>query len=487
MWLLPSLSRPANLVRFFAACKETGTTTPGAVLIDSADYAKHQQAYAALQLPLGWHVWTTKGVTQGDKIREIWHEIKDSAWLGLIGDDNIPETPGWDKLLVDQLASAGIVSCDDGWQAPRRIGNCWVMSGSVIRAVDYIFAPGMHHLFVDDLWEQLGRETGAWECRQDIMVRHAHVMKGEAQIDDTHRAAYGSGFTQDQPGPDRDAGLWAGDEEAFRDWRAYDKDRAVRAILDLSPPPLSVTRKIRNNTIEARAKTRSVLICTPEKDRYVRGEFTHSLYETGRLLTQLGIKHFWIENVGTANLPKARNELAATFLASPFDEAMLIDDDMGWEPSDLVKLLGSRQPFIGAAGPKRMDFLPDTDVRRWCFLPLVWETDKPQPRDEMGNVEVEGIGTGFLKLSREVFERIILAHSHLKRPGRPELPQHIRDHYYRFFEFPDNDDETGEDYAFCRLWRSIGGKAWIDPTINLIHAGDKDYGGDITALFKTAD
>jgi len=244
--------------------------------------------------------------------------------------------------------------------------------------------------------------------------------------------------------------------------------------------------KIRTNKIEARAKSRSVLICTPEKDRYVRGEFTHSLVETGRLLERLGIKWFWIENVGTANLPKARNELAATFLSSPFDDAMLIDDDMGWEPSDVVKLLGSRHPFIGAAGPKRMDFLPDTDIRRWCFHPLVWESDHPQPRDEMGNVQVAGIGTGFLKLSREVFERLISAHPDWKRPGRLDLPESVRNHYYRFFEFPDDENETGEDYAFCHRWTAIGGEVWMDPTINLAHAGDKDYGGDITALFKTA-
>src|ERR1700741_5189324 len=156
MWLLPSRLLPARLARFFAAYKTTGGSTPGMVLISTADYAEDCAQYDALDLPLGWFVHYTSGETQGDKMREVWDEIKDCAWFGLVGDDCVPETPGWDKQLVDELDGTNFVYCDDGWQAPARIGNCWVMSGAVVGAVGYIFPPGLHHLFVDNVWEIFG-------------------------------------------------------------------------------------------------------------------------------------------------------------------------------------------------------------------------------------------------------------------------------------------------------------------------------------------
>ena len=86
------------------------------MLIDEDDYAENCGAYGAIPPIFGWHIRTTKGITQGDKIREVWDEVKDCAWLGLIGGDNIPETPGWDRLLVAELQR-----CCGGEPQPRRL------------------------------------------------------------------------------------------------------------------------------------------------------------------------------------------------------------------------------------------------------------------------------------------------------------------------------------------------------------------------------
>jgi len=467
-----------KLRRFFEACHTTGVSTPGMVLIDEDDFAANQDDYRRIVLPLGWHLCRTIGRTQGDKIREVWEEIKSCAWFGLIGDDNIPETQFWDRRLIDALDDQNlIVSCNDGWQAPKRLANCWIMSGDLVRTAGYIFAPGMHHLFVDDMWETIGLEASCWRCLMDVVVRHNHVMIGEI-ADETHRGVYGDGFAA-QAGPDRKKGLWAGDERAFQQWLSFERHRIVTEIKRKRPAPVDDPEAAVKATRLARAKSRSLMIATPVA-RHPCYQYTVSLIDTVLMLDRLGIKHCLQMIVGSSNLPRARNELCARFLASPCTDLIFIDDDMEWRANDVARLLASNQPIAGGVGRKRVD-KPNTDTDVWCGEPYLGP-DNDVVQDEMGFVRFRKVGTGFLKIAREAFEQIIAAHPEWKGAGHNDMPQQARDNYYRFFRFAEDERETGEDFAFCAAWHDCGGEIWIDPATYLGHVGERVYRGSISEL-----
>jgi hypothetical protein len=462
-WLLPSKGRPANLKRFFAAYHATGGLTPGIVIIDKADAEANAEAYGELSqlMPLGWTWAVTEGVTQGEKLAEIWHQVKDCAWLGLIGDDCVPETPGWDKTMIGALDGANMVSCDDGWQAPKRAGNCWVMAHDLIAAIGYIFPPGLHHLFVDDVWEQLGREASCWHVLMHVKVAHRHVLKGEAPADDTHRAVYGSNTSDPQ------GGLWAGDAAVYQDWLKGDRHRAVAAITELRQLRAPPGEAARIAARSARAKSRSVLICTPSV--HPKWEYAQALFATGTLLATEGIKAGLVIVGGSSNLPKARNALCAWFLTSEFDDLLFIDDDMAWKAGAVIRLLASDKPIIGAVGRRKADKVT------WC-LRFLEGSQNSLHQDEFGALEVEMLGTGMLKISREALQGIIAARPDLKHTNPDDdMPAEVAAHYYRFFRFGDQDE--GEDYMFSALWRSLGGSVWVDPEIELGHIGEKEYLG----------
>jgi hypothetical protein len=467
MWLLPSLNRIANLRRFLDAYRATGGSTPGAIIADQADFAASQAAYESLDLPRGWFIWQTASVTPGDKLREIWDRLAPCTWLGLIGDDCVPETAEWDKSLIAGLDGTNFVSCDDAWLAPNKVGNCWAISGGLVRTVGYILPPGLQHLFVDDVWETLGRATGCWRVRMDVRVRHVAVAKGDAP----------PGFTTANPGPDRHAGLWAADEAVVARWRAEalpDLTRAVTAFREAHSTALSPEEQARL----ARVKSRIVMICTPIARAPV-WQYTTSLAETSVLLHQLGVKAYHISVVGSSNLPRARNLLAAKFLASDATDLLFIDDDVGWQPADVVRLLASDQPLIGGVIRKKIGDSDNPDG--WCcnFLP---GAERGLGTDAMGSVEVARVGTAFLRIERRVFEDMIRWHPEWKRSGAPDLPLAEQQFYYRFFLF--GDDELGEDYVFCDRWRELDGHVFIDPSIKLSHVGETAITGTIIDLIR---
>lgn len=226
-----------------------------------------------------------------------------------------------------------------------------------------------------------------------------------------------------------------------------------------------------------RARSRSVMIATPVA-RAPCLDYTVALAESCVHLTQTGIRYQLQFVVGSSNLPKARNELVARFLASECTDLLFIDDDMGWKPESIVRLLASDKEIIGGVGRKRVE-KPNSDPNVWCCR-FLDDAAASLRQDDMGNIEVEGIGTGFLKISRDVFERLALRHPDWKRRGHDGMSDDVRAKYYSFFAF--GDDDLGEDYLFCRRCREDVWSIWIDPSIALRHVGTHSYSGCIAEL-----
>lgn len=231
-----------------------------------------------------------------------------------------------------------------------------------------------------------------------------------------------------------------------------------------------------------RGRRKSLFIATPIA-RHPVHQYTVALNRTVVLLAQLGIPAYVQAVRGNSNLPRARNELVAAFLASPYSDMLMVDDDMGWEPNDVLRLLASDQPVIAGVGAKK-SLRPDTDPTKWCCR--VWK-DRPIEQDDMGAISVAAVGTGFIKVHRSVFESLAAAHPEWKGNGWDNMPAAARQHYYRFFRFPDGPEEWGEDFHFCQTWLDHGGAIWIDPTIKLVHVGEFEFTGDFTALLQPAE
>ncbi len=440
MWIYPTRGRPQACAALLQSMARHAMFGPGILMLSAADPCLTE--YQAIELPARWTsaVVYSDGVDTADKLRTAFGLFGGEPWYGWIADDNTVETTGFEQRLVNAAGAWGMASGNDHWQADpdpsrSRCHGATVIGGDLLRALGWIVPPGVEHCCIDDAWEHVGRELGAWRILMDVSTPHRWA------ADDPVTAAGGATL---------DAG-----RAAFARWlaTAAEEDIARARLAHWETIGLSIDR----------ARQRSVLLAFPVYDRpHHRHEC--AAMSTVALLTRLGIRHGFVHVQGQPT-HTARNLLAKAFRDSDFTDMLFIDADMAWRPWDVVRLLAQRHPLIGGVGRKRND-RPDTDGRAWCFTAL----DHRPARDAAGCFEVRHIGTGFLLINRLVFDAIE-QHGTPDRVGDADgVP------YVRFFAWSCRDGaEIGEDYGFCDAYRGIGGRVMADPSIELSHFGATEH------------
>lgn len=174
---------------------------------------------------------------------------------------------------------------------------------------------------------------------------------------------------------------------------------------------------------------------------------------------------------GGAPISAARNNALAIFLKSPADDLFFIDDDVKAEPGAMIRMVQHEVDFVGGVYPHRID---------GPSFPLQWHAHGQGFHDAhmitaAGHplLEVHGVPAGFMRLRRSVVEKMVAAYPddwYWHGPNKvPDL-----------FDFERRDHlKYSEDFTFCKRWRDIGGKIWIDPEIGFTHTGPKPFYGHL--------
>lgn len=204
LFLLPSYSRPHLLKRFFERYELTRAVAPGVVILADSDPAIYE--YHRLWLPDNWSFYVQEQ-TEEEPVRCFAASLRGWMkkffycassrpfdWLGFLTDDHYPISVNWDAEIVEGLeGNIHIVSSNDLWKAPYRMTGVQVHSAKILNAVGYFFPPDFKHLFIDDVWEHIGRFTGTWDIKMDVVVKHIHYLnetaRGKAEKDEVYNYA----------------------------------------------------------------------------------------------------------------------------------------------------------------------------------------------------------------------------------------------------------------------------------------------------------
>ena len=93
-------------------------------------------------------------------------------WLG---DDCVPETPGWDALMLATLEELG----GSGWVYPddkRRndVPEHWMVSSDVVQALGWFANPVLGHFYIDNSIAEIGKRAGLIRWCPEAVIRHEH-------------------------------------------------------------------------------------------------------------------------------------------------------------------------------------------------------------------------------------------------------------------------------------------------------------------------
>jgi choline kinase len=206
---------------------------------------------------------------------------------------------------------------------------------------------------------------------------------------------------------------------------------------------------------------RRVLIGTPSYDGRIDVWFANSLVQTVKMAEKKGIFVHAIYTSYDSLVQRARNSLIKLAIDGGYDDLFFIDSDTEWEPEWFFNILNRPEPIIGGALIKKTE-------KEGYTVKLV--DKKLKYSEDKKLLEVDGVGTGFMKVSKFAFDKLWEASDEYTSEGEK--------HRMVFDIKVENGDLISEDYVLCNKWKSLGYKVWLDPTITCNHIGIKKFKGD---------
>lgn len=208
---------------------------------------------------------------------------------------------------------------------------------------------------------------------------------------------------------------------------------------------------------------KKVMVATPTYDGNISVFYADSILNSIILgsKSEIIIRPVYLSH--QAVIQYARNELLSIFLNSEFDELIFIDSDQAWIAEDLIKLINSNKDLVGAPIIRKNES-ESYNVK---------SVNRSLEVDSEGYLEVDAIGTGMLKISRSCAEQIW-------NSSQEYILDAVGKSFRMAFEIGINSDgnTVSEDNMFCQKWQDLGGKVYIDTSINPMHIGDKIWRGN---------
>jgi hypothetical protein len=250
-----------------------------------------------------------------------------------------------------------------------------------------------------------------------------------------------------------------------------------------------------------------LFVATPMYGGMAHGMYIKSSLDLQNVMSKYGIETKFSFLFNESLITRARNYLVDEFLRSDCTHMLFIDSDIGYSAQDVVALMALDKEVIGGPYPKKAINWenvakaarqhPDMEsseleklVGQYVFN-VVKGTKSFSVTEPL---EVMEIGTGFMMIKREVFDKMKDAYPkiHYKpdHVGQSNFDgsRYIHAYFDTVIDYTESitgggsDRYLSEDYMFCQMWRKIGGQIFLCPWMKTQHIGTYAFSGNMPAV-----
>ncbi len=173
---------------------------------------------------------------------------------------------------------------------------------------------------------------------------------------------------------------------------------------------------------------------------------------------------------GDSLVSRARNHITSQFLKSDCTHLLMIDSDLTFSNEHIKRILSHGEDIVGGFYPKKSEGAPQ----------LVCNIKKDQPpMDDRRLLDLKYIGTGFICVARNVFEKMIEVYgkeiSYLSDNDRKTIEHDLWPVGVYHYKDGQPSRFLSEDWYFCQRAIDCGFKVWGDMGILLKHSGSATY------------
>lgn len=216
------------------------------------------------------------------------------------------------------------------------------------------------------------------------------------------------------------------------------------------------------------------MVATPTYSGAVAFECALSMQVATVLCLARGVLLEWVPVNGFSLVQCARDWLTAEFLSRPeFTHLLWLDDDLGFDPDAILKLLDSNLDVVGGVYPVKCDA-----GDQFTYIPSGDTVGYLQPVDRLPG--------GFLLVKRHVVETVAARCEHYQQHYKPSSNETRRTAHV--FDVVLIDDPAnpgtkiliGEDYLFCRRLLEAGFPLYARTDIRFSHIGRHAWSGRLS-------
>ena len=254
-------------------------------------------------------------------------------------------------------------------------------------------------------------------------------------------------------------------------------------------------------------RKKKLFVATPMYGGMAHGLYIKACLDLQNIMGKYGVETKFSFLFNESLITRARNYLVDEFLRSDCTHMLFIDADVHYNAQDVVALLALDKDVIGGPYPKKAINWknvaeaarkhPDLDPRELEKLvgEYVFNVVKGTKQFSVTEpLEVMEIGTGYMMIKREVFDKIKDAYPTIHyRPDHAgqanfDGSRYIHAYFDTVIDTKDSivgggsDRYLSEDYMFCQMWRKIGGQIYLCPWMRTQHVGTYAFTGDMPAV-----